>query len=60
MNEFSLYHNQLLMWELEKLRLLHPNVTVIYADYYEAAIEIFRFPELFGELSYPSSYLYNH
>ncbi|TVU35780.1 hypothetical protein EJB05_17683 [Eragrostis curvula] len=48
MNEFSQYHNELLVEELEKLRLLHPDVSIIYADYYGAAMEIFRFPELFG------------
>ncbi|XP_006644441.2 GDSL esterase/lipase At1g28600-like [Oryza brachyantha] len=48
MNEFSQYHNKLLLDELEKLRKLHPNVTIIYADYYGAAMEIFLSPEHFG------------
>ncbi|XP_062182898.1 GDSL esterase/lipase At2g27360-like [Phragmites australis] len=48
MNEFSQYHNKLLMEELEKLRMLHPDVMIIYADYYGAAMEIFLFPEQFG------------
>ncbi|GJN18219.1 hypothetical protein PR202_gb05359 [Eleusine coracana subsp. coracana] len=48
MNEFSEYHNRLLMEELEKLRKLHPSVTIIYADYYGAAMEIFVSPERFG------------
>jgi hypothetical protein len=34
MNEFSMYHNKLLVEELEKLRKLHPDVSIIYADYY--------------------------
>lgn len=49
MNEFSRYHNKLLVDELEKLRKLHPSVSIIYADYYGAAMEIFVSPYLFGE-----------
>lgn len=52
MNEFSEYHNKLLMEELEKLRKLHPDVSIIYADYYGAAMEIFLYPERFGQLIY--------
>ncbi|PUZ55577.1 hypothetical protein GQ55_5G223600 [Panicum hallii var. hallii] len=48
MNEFSEYHNKLLVEELEKLRKLHPGVSIIYADYYGAAMEIFLSPERFG------------
>jgi hypothetical protein len=40
------------MEELEKLRKLHRSVTIIYADYYGAAMEIFAFPERFGEFRY--------
>ena len=49
MNKFSRYHNQLLMKELKKLRKLHPGVTIIYADNYGAAMEIFLSPEQYGE-----------
>ncbi|XP_015688109.1 GDSL esterase/lipase At1g28600-like isoform X1 [Oryza brachyantha] len=48
MNEFSQYHNKLLTDELEKLRKLHPDVAIIYADYYGAAMEIYLSPEQFG------------
>ncbi|KAL5222478.1 hypothetical protein ABZP36_027191 [Zizania latifolia] len=48
MNEFSQYHNELLIDELKKLRKLHPDVAIIYADYYGAAKEIFISPEKFG------------
>ena len=54
MNEFSEYHNKLLVEELEKLRKVHPDVSIIYADYYGAAMEIFLSPERFGELIYLS------
>ncbi|BAS73430.1 Os01g0649400, partial [Oryza sativa Japonica Group] len=48
MNEFSQYHNKLLIDELENLRKLHPDVAIIYTDYYGAAMEIFLSPEQFG------------
>ncbi|XP_044974607.1 GDSL esterase/lipase At1g28600-like isoform X2 [Hordeum vulgare subsp. vulgare] len=44
MNEFSRYHNKLLVDELEKLRKLYPCASIIYADYYGAAMEIFVSP----------------
>jgi hypothetical protein len=40
------------MKELKKLRKLHPGVTIIYADNYGAAMEIFLSPEQYGELGY--------
>jgi hypothetical protein len=49
LNEFSQYHNKILMDELKKLQKLHPNVSIIYADYYAAAMEIFVSPKKFGE-----------
>ncbi|KAJ4781000.1 GDSL esterase/lipase [Rhynchospora pubera] len=52
LNEFSQYHNAKLLEELEKLRLLYPDVAIIYADYYEASITIFRNPKEFG-FTYP-------
>ncbi|XP_008777734.2 GDSL esterase/lipase At1g28570-like [Phoenix dactylifera] len=47
-NEFSAYHNHLLQNELDRLRRLHPHVTIIYADYYEALMSIFHSPQKFG------------
>lgn len=52
MNEFSQYHNKHLVEELKKLRELHPVVTIIYADYYGAAMEVFLSPEQYGRLRY--------
>ncbi|KAJ1688915.1 hypothetical protein LUZ63_013070 [Rhynchospora breviuscula] len=52
LNEFIEYHNAKLSKELEKLRQLYPNVTIIYGDYYAAAMKIFSNPEEFG-FSYP-------
>ncbi|XP_078164188.1 GDSL esterase/lipase At1g28600-like [Carex rostrata] len=52
LNEFAEYHNAMLLEELEKIRLLYPDVTIIYADYYEASMNIFRNPQKLG-FSYP-------
>ncbi|CAO2165749.1 unnamed protein product [Urochloa humidicola] len=52
LNEFARYHNKLLIEELEKLRKLHPGVTIIYADYYGAAMEVFVSPQQYG-IEYP-------
>ncbi|XP_078153441.1 GDSL esterase/lipase At1g28600-like [Carex rostrata] len=51
-NEFAKYHNAMLLKELSKLRLLYPDVNIIYADYYEASMNIFRNPKKLG-FSYP-------
>ncbi|KAG1346438.1 GDSL esterase/lipase [Cocos nucifera] len=48
LNEFSEYHNNLLKTELDRLRGLHPYTTIIYADYYEAAMDIYRHPLKYG------------
>nr|XP_051225212.1 GDSL esterase/lipase At1g28590-like [Lolium perenne] len=48
MNEFSKYHNRFLLDELEKLRNLHSGVSIIYADYYGAAMEVYLSPKKFG------------
>ncbi|XP_047066465.1 GDSL esterase/lipase At1g28590-like [Lolium rigidum] len=52
MNEFSKYHNRYLLDELDKLRNLHSGVSIIYADYYGAAMEVFLSPKKFG-IDYP-------
>ncbi|CAH9113704.1 unnamed protein product [Cuscuta europaea] len=55
LNDFSQYHNQLLQDELGRLRQLHPNVNIIYADYYNAAMRIYREPSKFGFVSTTSA-----
>ncbi|RRT47315.1 hypothetical protein B296_00051629 [Ensete ventricosum] len=50
MNEFSQYHNRLLQDEIERVRGLHPHVTIAYADYFESAMRLFESPRQFGEL----------
>ncbi|XVF34011.1 hypothetical protein REPUB_Repub18cG0020600 [Reevesia pubescens] len=36
LNQFSEYHNELLQTELDQIRKLHPHISIIYADYYNA------------------------
>ncbi|XP_051125533.1 GDSL esterase/lipase At1g31550-like [Andrographis paniculata] len=48
LNDFSKYHNSLLLEELEKIRDLHPQINIIYADYYNAAMRMYLSPDKFG------------
>nr|XP_043624247.1 GDSL esterase/lipase At1g28590-like isoform X2 [Erigeron canadensis] len=48
LNEFAEYHNELLQNKLYQIREVHPNVNIIYADYYNAALQIYRFPDKYG------------
>ncbi|XP_020679489.1 GDSL esterase/lipase At2g27360-like, partial [Dendrobium catenatum] len=40
LNEFSEYHNNILKLELNRLRYIHPHTTIIYADYFNAVMNI--------------------
>ncbi|MED6183703.1 hypothetical protein PIB30_040256 [Stylosanthes scabra] len=48
LNKLYGQHNELLQIELGRLRVLHPNVNIIYADYFNAALQFYRSPEQFG------------
>ncbi|CAI9087320.1 OLC1v1021367C2 [Oldenlandia corymbosa var. corymbosa] len=48
LNNFSKYHNKMLQLELNRIRQLHPHTTIIYADYYNAAMRMYRFPQKYG------------
>ncbi|KAB2032905.1 hypothetical protein ES319_D05G410700v1, partial [Gossypium barbadense] len=48
LNQFSQYHNQLLRKELEKIRNLHPDTNIVYADYYSTTLRIYHSPNKFG------------
>lgn len=41
LNQFSEYHNKQLQEELKQIRARHPYVHIIYADYYNSAINFF-------------------
>ncbi|KAI7746970.1 hypothetical protein M8C21_026593 [Ambrosia artemisiifolia] len=47
-NQLAEYHNQMLQKELNHIRDLHSNVNIIYADYFNAAMQIYRFPYKYG------------
>lgn len=41
-------HNRLLLEELARIREHHPNVFITYADFYNAAMDLYRSPEKYG------------
>uniref|UniRef100_A0A0D9XPW8 Esterase n=1 Tax=Leersia perrieri TaxID=77586 RepID=A0A0D9XPW8_9ORYZ len=47
-NELSAYHNTMLMEELAKLRLLHPLINIVYADYYGAQSQLYLNAQTLG------------
>ncbi|MFS7905393.1 putative sinapine esterase [Helianthus anomalus] len=52
LNKFAEYHNQLLQRELEKIRKFnYHHVNIIYADYFNAAMQLYRSPKEFGFLN---------
>ncbi|XP_071706972.1 GDSL esterase/lipase At1g28570-like [Rutidosis leptorrhynchoides] len=48
LNKFSEYHNELLQIALNEIRELHPDTNIIYADYYNAAMQFFQSPTKYG------------
>lgn len=60
LNELSEYHDSLLLDEINLLRKIYPHITIIYADYYEATLNIYRHPHQFGMLLYIFLCYYDH
>ncbi|MED6165313.1 hypothetical protein PIB30_098395, partial [Stylosanthes scabra] len=48
LNRFAEYYNKQLYAEINRLQVLHPNVNIIYADYYHAALQIYQSPKQYG------------
>lgn len=48
LNTFFEYHNEMLQIELNRLRVLYPLTNIIYADYFNAALQLYNSPEQFG------------
>ncbi|KAL8494463.1 hypothetical protein ACS0TY_025318 [Phlomoides rotata] len=48
LNALAMYHNELLLKELNHLQELYPHVTIIYADYYNNALRFYLSPNKFG------------
>ena len=48
LNEFSEFYNQKLQHEIHRLRVIHPHANIIYADYYNAALPLYRYPKKYG------------
>jgi hypothetical protein len=47
-NRFAQHHNRVLSARLDQLRQLHPEVTIVYADWYGAMMSIFQDPGRLG------------
>lgn len=47
-NKFAEFHNRVLTARLDDLRRLHPDVTIVYADWYGAMTSIFQAPGKLG------------
>ncbi|CAI0375265.1 unnamed protein product, partial [Linum tenue] len=50
-NKFSELHNEQLHIEVNKTRQLYPHANIIYVDYYNAIMPIYRSPSQFGTLT---------
>ncbi|XP_027101450.2 GDSL esterase/lipase At1g28580-like [Coffea arabica] len=48
LNDFSKYHNELLQAELTRIRQRHRNAVVMYANYYDALMQLYLSPEQYG------------
>nr|AAM65183.1 lipase, putative [Arabidopsis thaliana] len=53
LNKFGEYHSEKLKAELNRLRKLYPHVNIIYADYYNSLLRIFKEPAKFGFMDRP-------
>ncbi|PNT72504.1 GDSL esterase/lipase At1g28600 isoform X3 [Brachypodium distachyon] len=53
-NAFAEYHNRVLNARLDELRLRHPDVAIVYADWYGAMMSIFQSP---GKLGFTNALL---
>ncbi|MED6190283.1 hypothetical protein PIB30_104357 [Stylosanthes scabra] len=47
-NNFADYYNKQLLAELNRLQELHPDMNIIYADYYHASLKLYQSPTQFG------------
>lgn len=63
LNEFAEYHNEMLRIELNRIQERHPHTTIIYADYYNAAMRFYHSPSEYGTSVLPillyTSYRYH-
>ncbi|KAK9024675.1 hypothetical protein V6N11_004833 [Hibiscus sabdariffa] len=48
LNQFSEHHNELLRKELGKLRNHHPDINIVYANYYNTTMRFYHSPKQFG------------
>ncbi|CAO2161625.1 unnamed protein product [Urochloa humidicola] len=47
-NEIAIHHNSLLVESLDKIQAMHPEVEIIYADFFSPVMEMVESPKKFG------------
>ncbi|KAK1268722.1 GDSL esterase/lipase [Acorus gramineus] len=47
-NDLTMYHNKLLKEAVKQLRMEHPQVKFVYADWYDSSIRLYNSPRSFG------------
>ncbi|KAE9591678.1 putative sinapine esterase [Lupinus albus] len=47
-NEFFENYNEMLQTEINRLRELYPHTNIIYADYFNSVLQLYRSPQQFG------------
>ncbi|KAL1537806.1 acetylajmaline esterase [Salvia divinorum] len=48
LNKFACHHNELLQTELDLIQKQNPSINIVYADYYNAAMQFYQFPQKYG------------
>lgn len=48
LNAFAEFYNQKLQYEIHRLRGIHPDANIIYADYYNAVLPLYHYPTKYG------------
>ncbi|PIN01992.1 Chlorogenate--glucarate O-hydroxycinnamoyltransferase [Handroanthus impetiginosus] len=52
LNEFAMYHNELLKEGIDKLKQESPNVVIVYGDYYSAYKFLLKYAKSYGKSRY--------
>lgn len=58
LNKFAQKHNKMLRLELNRIQQLYPHTTIIYADFYNAAMPFYRSPKQYGTFTFKTCNIY--
>ena len=56
-NDFSKYHNELLIRAIQELQQEHPNVAIVYGDYYYALTWVIKHAPRLGKTPFFTNYV---